>query len=122
MKYAFVRTSALTATLFALGTSLALAQQSAPFSLDPNLLTPAPGFEKPTAASPQDEKDSKLTLPDHIDLGTSQLRFDTDRNDPIPRVGIDQVDPSLVDPRLPAEKSSPLKPKYFGFTLSTPTH
>jgi hypothetical protein len=137
MSYAFVRHSAVAAGLFALFVfwphAAALAQQpaeaapSAPLTLDPNLLKlPAPGsdFDKPSTARPQDDTSAKLDLPDHIDLGTSQLRFDTSRKtvDSVPLVGIDAADPKVLNPRLPHENASPLKPDYFGFTLSTPTH
>jgi hypothetical protein len=137
MSYAFVRHSAVAAGLFAFFVSwphvAALAQQPAeaaslaPLTLDPNLLKPpAPGsdFDKLSTARPQDDTSAKLELPDHINLGTSQLRFDTRREavDSTPRVGIDAADPTVLNPRLPQEKASPLKPDYFGFTLSTPTH
>jgi len=137
MSYALVRHSAVVAGLFALFVSwphaAALAQQpavaapSVPLTLDSNLLKPpAPGvgLDKPPAAKPEDDKSSPLALPDHIDLGTSQLRFDTSRKtvDSIPRLGIDAADPKVLNPGLPHGNASPLKPDYFGFTLSTPTH
>ena len=125
MTYAFFRIGELAAGFFALvAASSALAQHGAPVPLDPYLLKPpAPGFEKPVTPGPENDKGAKLELPDHIDLGTSQLRFDTNRKavDSTPRVGIDTADPTVLNPRLPQEKASPLKPDYFGFTLSTPT-
>lgn len=94
----------------------------APLTID--ALPPAPGFEEPKAIVPKDEKGSGLELPNKFDLGNSQLRFDTNRKeiDPIPRIGIDAADPRVLNPNLPQEKTSPLKPDYFGFTISTPTH
>jgi hypothetical protein len=124
MAYAFFRIGALAAGFFALvAASTALAQQGAPVPLDPYLLKPpAPGFETPVTPEPENDKGAKLELPTQFDLGTSQLRFDAKRDDPIPRIGIDAVDPTVLNPGLPQAKDSPLKPNYFGFTLSTPTH
>jgi len=128
MQNAFVPTSVLVRGIFALALTwlpaAALAQQSSGTAPRPHdhrlLLPPAPGFETPDGLKPKDEKDSKLELAPQIYLGTSQLRFDTNRKeiDPIPRVGIDARDPTAPNPNLPQEK--PLS--YFGFTLSTPTH
>jgi hypothetical protein len=128
MTRAFVRTIVLAAgTLAAAGQfTVARAQKSsgvAPLALD-SLPPPAPGFEKPEGLKPRDEKDSKLELPTQLNLGNSQLRLDTNRKeiDPIPRIGIDAADPAVLNPNLPQEKASPLKPGYFGFTITTPTH
>jgi len=66
------------------------------------------------------EQKSGIAIPNKIDLGPSQLRFDAGRKDPIPRVGIDAADPTVLNPNLPQQKDSPLTP-YVGFTLSTPT-
>ena len=122
MTLAPVRTSALTAAIFVLVASGALAQQPTPPKLDPNLMAPAPGFETPYVARADGETGSSLKLPDHIDFGTSQLRLDTEHKDPIPRVGIDAVDPAILNPGLAQSQDTKLTPKYFGFTLSTPTH
>jgi hypothetical protein len=129
MTYAVVRKILTAAGMLALaaGWSPIAAQtkkssDGAPYKIE--ALPPAPGFEEPKAANPKDEKDPGLELPTKFGLGSSQLRLDTNRKeiDPIPRVGIDAADPTVLNPNLPQEKASPLKPGYFGFTISTPTH
>lgn len=96
--------------------------------LDPNLL------KIPHAASVRDHGKFEarnaqtdkpdLTIPDTIDLGKSMLRFDASRSaiNSGPRVGIDALDPSVLNPGIPARKDSPLTPSYFGLTLTTPIH
>ncbi len=128
MTFGSVRTIVLAAGFFALAASGAVAAKrqntdATPLSLD-SLPPPAPGFEKPDGIKPRHEKDSGLELPAEIDLGAAQLRFDTNRKetDPIPRVGVDAVDPKLLNHNVPRENPSELEPDYFGFTLSTPTH
>jgi hypothetical protein len=121
------RISLLTAGLLVVAAALpaaVIAQTPPPHSRNVDTLPLAPGFEKPEDIKPRDEKDSKLELPTQFDLGNSKLRLDTNRKeiDPIPRVGIDAADPKVLNPNLPQEKESPLKPGYFGFTISTPTH
>ncbi len=56
-----------------------------------------------------------------IDLGTSQLSVETNRNaiNNGPRVGIEKIDPTVLNPNLPQHKESPLQP-FVGFKLSTP--
>jgi hypothetical protein len=121
------RISLLAAGLFVVAAAMpaaTMAQTSSTHPRSVDTLPLAPGFEKPEDIKPRDEKDSKLELPTQFDLGTSQLRLDTNRKeiDPIPRVGIDAAEPTVLNPNLPQEKPSPLKPGYFGFTISTPTH
>jgi hypothetical protein len=111
-------------------TSAAVAEQAADgaspqLTLDPDLLNlPAPAAPKTSAAGAEDDADAKLKLPTQFDLGTSQLRLDTDRKaaDSIPRVGVEATEPNVIIPGARADDASPLKPNYFGFTLSTPTH
>lgn len=69
-----------------------------------------------------DQPDMKI--PDTIDLGKSMLRFDASRSaiSSGPRVGIEALDPSVLNPGIPVRKDSPLTPSYFGLTLSTPIH
>jgi hypothetical protein len=135
MSFSYVRTCALIAALFAVAAlpfTTALAEEPAnsaptpPISLDPNMLKPpAPATESPPTVKPlRDGAGSKIDLPTKFDLGTSELRLDTSRKavDSIPRVGIDAADPKVLNPNLPQEKDSPLKPDYFGITISTPTH
>jgi hypothetical protein len=68
-----------------------------------------PGENSPAFSTPQ------------IDLGASQLSLETDRDaiDSGPRVGIEKIDPTVLNPNLPQQKESPLQP-YVGFKLSTP--
>jgi hypothetical protein len=96
--------------------------------LSPNLLkiphaASVPDKGKFEARNAQkDQPDMKI--PDTIDLGKSLLRFDASRSaiSSGPRVGIDGLDPSVLNPGIPVRKDSPLTPSYFGLTLSTPIH
>lgn len=125
MTYMFVgAVIAVLALSAAPSSAAAQAAKSVVGSPTANTLPPAPGFEEPKKAKPTDEKEPGLELPTKFELGNSQLRVDTNRKeiDPIPRVGIDAADPRVLNPNLPQEKTSPLKPGYFGFTISTPTN
>jgi hypothetical protein len=105
----------------------ALAQPAA-VTLDPDLFKlppPAPSVDLGKfGADKFGTGGSEFTLPNRIDLGSSMLRFDTSRSaiDDGPRVGIDNADPSLLNPRIPTRKDSPLTPNYFGLTFTAPTH
>jgi hypothetical protein len=128
MTYGLLKTIVLAASLFAFALPGPIAAQgrdtdAAPLSLDA-LPPPAPGFERSDGIKPQPEKDSGLKSPAKIELGAAQLRLDTNRKDvdQIPRVGIDAADQRQLNRNITPEKPSELKPDYFGFTLSTPTH
>jgi hypothetical protein len=101
--------------------------QPAPVTLSPDLYKlppPAPNVDPGTFSADKFGNESPgFTLPDRIDLGGSVLRFDTRRSavDSVPRVGIDNADPALLNPGIPTRKESPLTPSYFGLTLTTPT-
>jgi hypothetical protein len=101
---------------------------SAPGSLDANLFkipqaAPIGDFDKLKFGKSRQET-PEFALSDRIDLGSHVLRFDTSRSavDSIPRVGIDNADPSLLNQAMPGAKSSPMMPSYFGLTFTTPTH
>ena len=123
----------LASALVAGGTALAGDAASKPagaaatpqVTLDPEQLVvprPSDDVSKFTPDTPGEDK-AGLAIPNKIDLGTSQLRFDADRKaiDTGPRVGIDAVDPTVLNPNLPQRKQSPMEP-YVGFTLSKPTN
>ena len=57
--------------------------------------------------------------PGRFDLGDSVLQFDTKRQLPASRVGIEAIDPKRLGSISKEDNSSPL-PNYFGMTLSKP--
>lgn len=62
-----------------------------------------------------------FSLPNKINLGSSQLQFDTSRKDNIPHGGLDNSDTSPLKAGIPSRNNSQIPPAYFGFTLSKPT-
>jgi hypothetical protein len=56
--------------------------------------------------------------PGRVDLGSSVLQFDTKRQQPDTRVGIEALDPKRLG-GISKDDSTPL-PNYFGMTLSKP--
>lgn len=97
-------------------------------TLDPNLFKVPP----PTAnaeigtfsAGKSNDPATGFSIPNTIDLGSAALRFDTSRSalSSGPKVGIDSVEPQVLNPGIPTRKDSLLTPSYFGLTLTTPTH
>ena len=69
-----------------------------------------------------DKSDHKIS--DGIKLGNQTLRFDTNRKaiDSAPRVGLDATDPYVLNRDAAAADDASLKPKYFGLTITVPTH
>lgn len=100
----------------------------APLSLDPNassLPASALGGDAGQLNSGESSEDKPdLKIPDRIKLGNQTLRFDTSRKvvDSIPRVGVEATDPAVFNKGTAADDDLPLKPDYFGLTLTVPTH
>ncbi len=98
---------------------------SEPALLDPNLLKipqPEPRYDNNKFDLGKFEKDKfELAIPS-ISFGSTMLRFDTDRSvlNTAPRTGIGSADPALLNLGTPARKEQPLKPNYFGLTITTP--
>ena len=91
-------------------------------TLDPNLFNVPPNYDLGTFDPHHDSQGSAgFSLPDTIDLGKSRLRFDTSRQDDIPKGGLDNSDTSPLKAGIPSRDKSNLPPSYFGFTLTTPT-
>ena len=114
--------------LAAQATSTASSSADAPAALTPDLFKLPPSTSSVDLGKFSTDKfgteGAEFTLPNRIDLGSSMLRFDTSRSviDNGPRVGIDNADPSLLNPGIPTRKDSPLTPNYFGLTFTSPTH
>ena len=62
-----------------------------------------------------------FSLPNKINLGGSQLQFDTSRKDNIPHGGLDNSDTSPLKAGIPSRNDSQIPPAYFGLTLTKPT-
>jgi hypothetical protein len=65
---------------------------------------------------PGDEK-SDLNMPNQIQLGNNTLHFDADKKNPVPPVGVETNEQSVLN-KAPTEPA--LKPSYFGLRLTSP--
>jgi hypothetical protein len=80
-------------------------------------------FSKNTQGfKPPSQPEEKFELPGKFQFGKSELQMKTSREDLIPRIGANALDPSVINPARMQDRDDRLMPRYFGFTLSTPTH
>jgi hypothetical protein len=109
------------------GTSSAKAATPTPDAIDPDWfkLPATPGkFNYTPALNQPAEPNSKIALPNNIKIGKSELQFDAGRR-PVNAdafKGIDNSGSTVLNTQLDQQKGSQIKPNYFGFTLSVPTH
>ena len=95
-------------------------KKSAPLAKVPKTTELSPsalGMEtKSRGYEPGDEK-SDAKMPNQIQLGNNTLHFDADKKDPVPPVGLETNEQSVLN-KAPTEPA--LKPSYFGLRLTTP--
>ena len=95
-------------------------KKSAPLAKVPKTTELSPsalGIEtKSRGYEPGDEK-SDAKVPNQIQLGNNTLHFDADKKDPVPPVGVEANEQSVLN-KAPTEPA--LRPSYFGLRLTTP--
>jgi hypothetical protein len=113
------------ATLTLLGLShgvLAQSSTAAAPKLNADTFKLAPHYDLGKFDTDKDSgKAEDFSLPNKVNLGGSQLQFDTSRKDNMPHGGLDNSDTSPLMAGSPSRNDSQIPPAYFGLTLTKPT-